>query len=98
MRTFKNNKELQANTHRFIDEDVSDCLLEIGLLMIIVKDDILLSEEDFSDDECAEEFSNKFTELLKSSPNILSKAAADYFDCEGFESMTEENIFDFFSA
>ena len=24
MRTFKNNKELQANTHRFIDEDVKE--------------------------------------------------------------------------
>jgi hypothetical protein len=24
MKTFKNNKELQANTHRFIDEDVKE--------------------------------------------------------------------------
>lgn len=24
MRIFKNNKELQANTHRFIDEDVKE--------------------------------------------------------------------------
>ena len=24
MRTLKNNKELQANTHRFIDEDVKE--------------------------------------------------------------------------
>ena len=101
VRTWAKKRDEYMNTWEtiplFIDEDVSEYYLEIGLLMYIVKDDILLSEEDFDGDKHGEEFSNKFTDLLKSSPNILIKAAGHYFDCEGFESMTEENIFEFFN-
>lgn len=78
------------------DEEL-DCILEIGLMIFIVKDECLLSEEDIDPDE---DFNSKFgeqlTELLKKSSNRILKAAGWYIYYTGsFDTMTEGNIFDF---
>lgn len=80
------------------DEEL-DCILEIGLMIFIVKDECLLNEEDI-DAKFDEDFNSKFleqlTELLKKSPNQILKAAGWYIDYNGFETMTAENIFDYY--
>lgn len=73
------------------DEEIG-CILEVGLMIFIVKDECILSEEDIT-----EVFNEELIALLKKSPNQLLKAAGWYIDCDGYESMTKENIYNFYS-
>jgi hypothetical protein len=66
--------------------------LEIGLMISIVKDECLLSEEDINP-----AFNEELIALLKNSPNRLLKAAGWYIDCDGYDTMTKENIYKFYS-
>lgn len=82
----------------FEKEEKLDNILEIGLMIFIVKDEWLLSEEDIDsklDERSNSKFIEQLTELLKKSPNRILKAAGWYIDYNGFETMTEENIFDY---
>ena len=76
----------------FKNEEELDSILEIGLMIFIVQDESVLSEEDIN-----ENFVEKLINLLKNNSNELLKAAGWYIECDGFETMTKENIFDFYS-
>ena len=73
------------------DENV-ECILEIGLMILIVKDECVLSEEDIN-----KTFDEELINLLKNSPNRLLNAAGCYIDCNGYETMTKENLYTFCS-
>lgn len=73
------------------DEKV-ECVLEVGLMILIVKDECILLEEDIG-----EGFNEKLITLLKKSSNRLLKAAGCYIDCKDYETITKENIYDFYS-
>lgn len=77
----------------FEDDEEPDCVLEIGLMFIIVKDDILLDSEDIHQDY--NQFCNRLVEVLTSSPNRLIKAAGYFLDCDDMENITAENIYKF---
>lgn len=76
----------------FEEGEEIECILEVGLMILIVKDEGILLEEDIN-----EGFNEKLIELLKRSPNRLLKAAGWYIDCDGYETMTKENIYTFYS-
>lgn len=76
----------------FKDDEKIECILEVGLMILIVKDECVLLEEDINTS-----FNEELITLLKKSPNRLLKAAGWYIDCDGYETMTKENIFDFYS-
>lgn len=83
------------NTHEpvplFEEDEEMECILEVGLMIIIVNDECILLEEDIN-----EGFNDKLIELLKKSDNRLLKAAGWYIDCDGYESMTKENIYNYY--
>ena len=82
----------------FEKDEKLDSILEIGLMIFIVKDECLLNEEDIDakfDENSNSKFLEQLTELLKKSSNRILKAAGWYIDSNGFETMTEENIFDY---
>lgn len=83
------------NTHEpcplFENNQKLDCILEIGLMILIVKDETLLLDEDIN-----ENFTEELVMLLMENPNPILKAAAYYIDCDGFDTITAENIFDFY--
>ena len=61
-------------------------------MIIITKNECLLTGEDIN-----ENFDKELYTLLKKSPNRLLKAAGYYIDCESYDSITKENIYDFYS-
>lgn len=75
----------------FEEDEKIECILEVGLIILIVKDECILFEEDIN-----KEFNEKLIELLKKSPNRIIKAAGWYIDCEGYETITKENIYNYF--
>ncbi len=77
----------------FEGEEKLDFLLEIGLMIFIVKDECVLCDEDIN-----ESFLPELVELLKRSSNPILKAAGCYIDCNDFETITSENIYDFYTA
>lgn len=76
----------------FKDDEEIDCILEAGLMIFSVNDECILSEEDINND-----FIKKIVGLLEKSSNQLLRAAGYYIDCNGFESMNKENIYNFYS-
>ena len=76
----------------FEEDEEIECILEVGLMILIVKDECILCEEDIN-----EGFNEELIALLKKSPNRLLKAAGWYIDCDGYESITKENIYNFYS-
>ena len=76
----------------FEEDEKIECILEVGLIILIVKDECILFEEDIN-----KEFNEKLIELLKKSPNRIIKAAGWYIDCEGYETITKENIYNYFN-
>lgn len=76
----------------FEEDEKVECIFEVGLMFVITKDECLLSGEDIN-----EGFDEELYTLLKKSPNRLLKAAGWYIDCEGYDSMTNENIYKFYS-
>ena len=76
----------------FKEDEKVECILEAGLMIIITKNECLLTGEDVN-----ENFDKELYTLLKKSPNRLLKAAGYYIDCEGYDSITKENIYDFYS-
>lgn len=76
----------------FEENERIECHLEAGLMISIVKDECFLSEEDMN-----ESFNQELIALLKNSPNRLLKAAGWYIDCDGYETITKENIYKFYS-
>lgn len=76
----------------FEEDEKVECCLEVGLMIIIVKDECILSGEDIK-----ESYDAELVTLLKKSNNRLLKAAGWYIDCDGYETMTEENIYTFYS-
>lgn len=79
----------------FEDDEEPDCVLEIGLMFIIVKDNILLDSDDIHQD--FDQFNNRLIKVLMSSSNRLIKAAGHFLDCDDIEKMTSENIYMFYS-
>ena len=76
----------------FEENEKVECFLEVGLLIFITNDECLLSGEDIN-----ENFDEELYTLLKESTNRLLKAAGWCIDCDGYESMTKENIYNFYS-
>jgi len=73
------------------EEQLDDCLLEICLILIIVKDESILCEEDINN-----EFGEELYFLLNQSSNKIFQAVAEYIDCNGYDTLSKENIFDFY--
>lgn len=72
----------------FEADEKLDNILEIGLMIFIVGDEVvLLAEEDITPS-----FTNELVELLKRSPNELVQAASCHIEKEGFETMTSKSI------
>ena len=70
-----------------------DFILEIGLMIFIVKDECILNEEDIN-----ETFLQELVQLLQESTNPILKAAGCYIDCNGFDTITIENIYDYYTT
>lgn len=77
----------------FQENEKVECFLEVGLMIIIVKDECIFSGEDIN-----ESFDEELYTLLKENPNRLLKAAGWYIDCDGYDTMTKENIYKFYSG
>lgn len=77
----------------FEQNEKIECHLEIGLMISIVKDECIFSDEDITPS-----FNEELIALLKNSPNRLLKAAGWYIDCNDYETMTKENIYKFYSG
>ena len=77
----------------FEENEKIESHLEIGLMISIVKDECLLSEEDINP-----AFNEELIALLKNSPNRLIKAAGWYIDCDGYDTITKANIYKFYSG
>ena len=75
----------------FKEDEEIEYLLEIGLIILIIKDEFIFLEEDIN-----QGFNEKLIELLKKSSNQLLKAAGWFIECDGYESMTKENIYNFY--
>lgn len=92
IKSWAEGREEYFNTYEpipiFEEDEEIDCILEIALIIFIVKDEYIFSEEDIN-----EEFFEKITEILKESPNRLLKAAGWYIECDGWDSMTRDNIY-----
>ena len=77
----------------FEEDEEIECILEVGLMILIVKDECILLEEDIN-----ETFGTELVALLKKSSNKIIRAAGCYINCNGYDTITSENIFDFCSA
>lgn len=75
----------------FEEDEKIESILEVGLMILIVKDEGILLEEDIN-----EGFNEELIKLLKKSPNRLLEAAGWYIDCDGYDTMTKENIYTFY--
>jgi len=75
----------------FEEDEKMESILEVGLMILIVKDECILLEEDIN-----EGFSEELIKLLKKSPNRLLEAAGWYIDCDGYDTMSKENIYTFY--
>lgn len=73
-------------------ENIFDFILEIGLIIIIVKNEAFLSDEDIDSNG---DFLGCLVELLWKSGNPMLKSAGNYIYYNDFESITSENIYDF---
>ncbi len=69
-----------------------DCILEIGLMVFLVGDECIFLGEDIY-----EGFDKEVVALLKKSSNTLLNAAGYYIEAIGYEDMSLEGIYDFYS-
>ena len=77
----------------FVGEEKLDFILEIGLMIFIVNDEYVLYDEDINGS-----FLTELVELLQNVSNPILKAAGRYIDCNGFEKITSENIYDYYTV